>query len=253
MSRPLPVSLCLGLWSLFAACEEAPVTTCADAETPGATATCLTPTFPPAHYVAQAQLYFDSLDIDAQREVRPRYAAQVARWEWPPWLLLTGFGVDDMHEVSDSLRNLDPSTVPIRDCRAFATQPFARCYIVFEYDEGPCPIYEEFVFNDEGEITFVEAWSDLPGLRPHGPNDPWGDDADFPRLSTRIPGLGTPTGALDLYGTWMRAAADRDPEVADFAERATDWWSYWAEALRAAPPDFFAQGCGWSSADGAEP
>ena len=193
----------------------------------------------------QALLYFDTLDIEAQRDRVPDYAPQVARWEWPPWLLLTGFGQQDMLEVSDTLRAYDPSTVPRRDCRAFSQQPFARCYVVFEYEGGPCPIYEEFVFNDEGIITFIEAWSDLPGMRPHDADDPWAESPGFPRLSSRIPGLGTPSGEIDLYGEWMRRAANEDEDVADFAERATDWWTFWYDELQSSPSDFFAQGCGW--------
>ena len=64
---------------------------------------------------------------------------------------------------------LDPSTVPVRDCRAFSVQPFARCYVTFEYAEGSCPIYEEFVFNDQGEMTFIEAcraWKAVHGSLP---------------------------------------------------------------------------------------
>ena len=52
---------------------------------------------------------------------------------------------------------LDPSTVPVGDCRAFSVQPFALCYVSVEYQAGSCPIYEEFVFHDQAEMTFIEA------------------------------------------------------------------------------------------------
>ena len=65
------------------------------------------------------------------------------------------------------------------------------------------------------------------------------------RLSTRIPGLGAGSGTLELEGPWMLDAAAQDPDVADFALRASDWWKYWFEALAAAPKGFFDQGCGW--------
>ena len=65
----------------------------------------------------------------------------------------------DLLGTTEAAVALDPSTVPTRDCRAFSVQPFARCYVTFEYKDGPCPIYEEFVFNDQGEMTFIEAWS----------------------------------------------------------------------------------------------
>lgn len=218
---------------------------CLNPGTEGATASCLTPTQTPEYYDDQALRYFDTLDVDADRDRTPTYSELVARWEWPPWLLLTAYGRDDMVQTADTLRVVDPSTVPERDCRFFETQPFARCYVSFEYEEGPCPIYEEFTFNDQGETTFIEAWSDLPELLPNAPDDPWGERADFPRLSTRVPGLGNETGRIDLDSEWMRQAAEDDPDVADFALRASDWWAYWLEELNEVPDDFFAVGCGW--------
>ncbi|MGB1699144.1 MAG: hypothetical protein ACPHRO_04255, partial [Nannocystaceae bacterium] len=97
---------------------------CEYAGTEGATAACLTPTKSPEYYVAQAEYYFDTLDTTAPEENVPDYHAQVARWEWPPWLLLTGYGVDAMVEGNALLKMIDPSTVPNRDCRFFDTQPF---------------------------------------------------------------------------------------------------------------------------------
>lgn len=238
-------TFCLLLCATALACTPERTQTCTNEGTPGATSECSEAELSDAHYVEQALLYFDTLDVEAQRELDPLYASQVARWEWPPWLLLTGFGDRDMLDVSDTLRMYDPSTVPQRDCRAFPQQPFARCYVVFEYESGSCPIYEEFVFNDEGQITFIEAWSDIEGLRPHRADDPWGESPGFPRLSSRIPGLGTPSGDIDIYGEWMQRAADDDEDVASFAERATDWWTFWYEELQASPADFFATGCGW--------
>jgi len=162
--------------------------------------------------------------------------------------LLTGLGKQDMIDTAEVLKVGDPSTVPERDCRYFPEQPFARCYVVFEYEGGACPIYEEFVFNDAGEMTFIEAWSDLPGLRPQvGDTDPFGERGTFYRLSTRIPGLGTPDGRFDLESEYMVSASSEDEYVADFALRATNWWNFWFELLNSSPPDFFAQGCGWSS------
>ncbi|HJL46832.1 MAG TPA: hypothetical protein RMG45_13375 [Polyangiaceae bacterium LLY-WYZ-15_(1-7)] len=244
MRRVAPISLLLAAF----ACGEAEPgpNACRDEGTEGATAACLEPTLPPEHYVEQALLYFDTLDVDAPIENVPDYHPLVARWEWPPWLLLTGFGAEDMIDTGLSLRELDPSTVPERDCRFFETQPFARCYVVFEYEEGPCPIYEEFTFDAEGRVNFIEAWSDLPGLLPQDrAADPWGEAPGFPRLANRIPGLGNASGSVELEGEAMRRAGRRDPEVADFAERAMDWERAWARELIAADPDFFEQGCGW--------
>jgi len=219
---------------------------CISPDTEGATSTCLRPTQTAKYYAEQASKYFDTLDINADPESVPNYSELVARWEWPPWLLLTGVGRDDMIATAKALKNADPSTVPQRDCRFFETQPFARCTIVFEYEEGLCPIYEEFVFNDAGEMTFIEAWSDLPGLRPQtDENDPWGENRSIQRLSTRIPGLGNAEGRFDLDSTWMADAAANDPDVADFATRTVDWWDHWFKEIAHAPKDFFAQGCGW--------
>jgi hypothetical protein len=219
---------------------------CLNPGTPGATATCLQPTMTPEYYVEQANKYFDTLDLNAEPGSMPYYSEQVVRWEWPPWLLLTGLGKQDMIDTAEVLKVGDPSTVPERDCRFFETQPFARCYVVFEYEGGPCPIYEEFVFNDAGEMTFIEAWSDLPGLRPQqGEDDRFGERGTFYRLSTRVPGLGTPEGSFDLESEYMLEASAKDEHVADFALRATNWWSYWFDLLNSSPEDFFAQGCGW--------
>ena len=43
-------------------------------------------------------------------------------------------GLPHLGPAADVLRSLDPSTVPFRDCRGFETQPFARCYVIFEYE-----------------------------------------------------------------------------------------------------------------------
>lgn len=219
---------------------------CQHEQTEGATSPCLSPSFPADHYVQQANKYFDTLDTSADPASIPDYSGQVARWEWPPWLLLTALGRDDMISTAAIIRQGDPSTVPVRDCRFFDKQPFARCTVTFEYEEGSCPIYEEFTFNDAGEMTFIEAWSDQPGLAPQQhKGDFWGEEGNIARLSTRVPGLGTPTGAFDLHSRYMKDAAALDPDLADFATRASDWWGYWFEALAEAPQGFFSIGCGW--------
>lgn len=238
----------------LSACDEpstssTPTTTCVGADTDAATAGCLRPTMPPEHYVTQALLYFDTLDTSADPTRVPTYSPWVARWEWPPWLLLTGWGREVMVNTATALRQIDPSTVPQRDCRFFPEQPFARCYVVFEYAGGSCPIYEEFVFNDAGEMTFIEAWSDVDGLRPTSADDRFGESPDFPRLSTRVPGLGRADGLVDPESAALIAAAESDPDLASFRARALDFWGTWGAEYRAAPPDFFARGCGW----GAEP
>ena len=214
---------------------------------PDALATALTPQQAPEHYIDQAEKYFDTLDTSADPSSVPTYSTLVARWELPPWLWLTGYGLENMITTTNLAVSIDPSTVPTRDCRAFAVQPFARCYVSFEYEEGSCPIYEEFVFNDQGEMTFIEAWSDQPGFLPMAdPNDRWAQGPDVHRLSTKLPGLGNETGLIDLDSEGMQQAAANDEEIADLVRRAKDFWPSWSQANEDAGPDYFARGCGWT-------
>lgn len=213
----------------------------------GALSRCLSPAQADEAYIDQGQRYFDTLDANADPESEPTYAELVARWEWPPWLLLTGYGADLTLAVDAAVLAAFPgTTVPIRDCRAFEVQPFGRCRVSIDYEGQPCPIYEEFTFNDAGEVTFVEAWSDQPALLPmDGEADPWAEGDDVVRLSTRIPGLGTASGRIDPLGDEMARAGESDADVADFAARTQDFWGYWSEAYEAAGDDMFARGCGW--------
>jgi hypothetical protein len=211
----------------------------------GAPSACLKPHQTPDYYVAQSKQYFDTLDSSLTSPAEPAYSSLVARWEWPPWLKLTGYGSDVMVETDAALTKGTPSTVPIKNCQAFTTQPFGRCHVSFQYAGGPCPIYEEFTFNDAGEMTFIEAWSDLPGLRPFADGDTWAEASTVQRLSTKIPGLGNAQGLIDLNSSWMQDAAKRDPQIADFVSRAQDFWTAWTDELEAAGPDLYQRGCGW--------
>lgn len=212
-----------------------------------ALSTALRPRQTPAYYIAQAELYFDTLDTRADPAIVPNYSARVARWEWPPWYLLTGYERMQMITGTRLALSVEPSTVPTRDCRAFAVQPFARCRVSFSYERGLCPIFEEFTFNDQGEMTFIEAWSDQPGMRPtEDPADPWAEAPTVHRLSTRVPGLGSANGLIVPTAEWMTAAAARDPELADFVRRTRDFYRSWAQAYGAAGPTAFPRGCGWT-------
>ncbi len=211
-----------------------------------ALSTVLRPRQTPAYYIAQAELYFDTLDTRADPAIVPNYSDRVARWEWPPWYLLTGYERMQMITGTRLALSFEPSTVPVRDCRAFAVQPFARCRVSFSYERGLCPIFEEFTFNDQGEMTFIEAWSDQPGMRPtEDPADPWAEAPTVRRLSTRVPGLGSANGLIVPTAEWMTAAAARDPELADFVRRTQDFYRTWAQAYGAAGPTAFPRGCGW--------
>ncbi len=221
--------------------------TCA---TDGALAGCLTPKQLPAYYADQGNKYFDALDRSAPAASVPTYADLVARWEWPPWLKLTGFAREQMVATDKIVKSQAPAVVSHRDCRAFAVQPFARCRVSFDYDNQgggkPCPIYEEFTFNDLGEITFIEAWSDAAAWLPTADKaDAWAEGSGVHRMSSKIPGLGTATGRIDLESAAMTAAASADPEIADFVTRAKDFWTYWMAENDKAGTGYFALGCGW--------
>lgn len=220
-------------------------------DTPSAYASCVKPDKSDEYYVEQANKYFDTLDGDAPVDSVPDYSEDVARWEWYPWLKLTGIG-KTMMIGSDIMvtRFATPSTVPVRDCRFFETQPFARCKVQIQYEGGLCPIYEEFAFDAQGKMTFIEAWTDLPKWHPGQiTTDPWAEAADIRRLSTKVPGLGYADAALDLSSPTMLAAAANDPDIADFARRAQNFWTTWAEEFSEEASldssDVYGYGCGW--------
>ena len=51
----------------------------------------LSPKFSLTYYADQSNKYFDTLDTYADRSSKPKYSSHVIRWEWYPWLYLTGF------------------------------------------------------------------------------------------------------------------------------------------------------------------
>lgn len=152
--------------------------------------------------------------------IHPRYHPEVIRFEHPPWLLTTGFGASTMKHVDEALRFYETDYETI-DCRFFEKQPFARCHVVFLYghddpdtpedERRTCPIYEEFTFDQQGNIVFIEAWTDYPGYLPMDPADHWAEEDGVYRMSTKIPGLGGSTGSLEFASpTMQRAAAEFD-------------------------------------------
>jgi hypothetical protein len=213
-----------------------------DCDEESALAQCLEPTQTDSYYVDQGEKYFFTMESTVSPLVVPNYSEQVVRWEWEPWLLLTGFGEANMI-WTDILLKLYPTKYEMMDCRAFETQPFVRCHVVFDYSGHFCPIYEEFTFNDQGEITFIEAWTDHDGLLPvNDSSDYWAEGESVRRLSTKLPGLGNTTGAINLYADWMEEAAIRDADVADFLERARKpYRAYFTELYNHS--DDVRQGC----------
>jgi len=247
-------SLCaasLILVALSNACAEPdPCVTTAEVDRPSF---CVQPQHSEQYYIEQSMLYFNTMDTAEDRDLGPNYSEWVARWEWPPWLKLTAFGREHL-VAGDLLLRRFPSTIPERDCRAFDTNPFGRCRVTFYYEAHGglgCPIYEEFTFNEAGEMTFIEAWSDLDGKRPMDPEkDPWAEHGEIHRMSTKLPGLGNSDGAIDLDSPAMAAAENADPEVHDFVERALNYYDRWLAELEASGGDaMWATGCGWDDAD----
>lgn len=215
----------------------------------GAMSVCTPKTMSDDHYIAQSLSYFDTMDSSADMEAGPAYGETVARWEWPPWLKLTGFGRENIMKA-DTLLRAYPSIIPERTCKAFDANPFGRCRVVFYYEahEGrACPIYEEFSFNEAGEMSFIEAWSDQPDMLPMDEAvDPWAEGTEVTRLSTRLPGLGTPSGTIDLDSEAMAEAEAVDVDVADLGARARDWATTWFAELEASGGDeMWEVGCGW--------
>jgi len=188
----------------------------------------LQPVFTHEYYAGQGIKYFQTMQSDVSVKVQPNYSDLVIRWEWPPWLLLTGFRKNGLI-VTDIGLKLNPTAYDLLDCRYFDTQPFCRCHVVFNYGGTPCPIYEEFTFNNQGEITFIEAWSDYESLLPmkNGDDGKW-DESEYwgmkevNRISTKIPGLGNETGRIDPRSACFKDAAASDKDIADLLMRLGD-------------------------------
>ena len=193
----------------------------------GALSRNLRPRFSPSYYAAESDKYFDTLESRSDPRSRPEYAPRVIRWVWHPWLLLTGYKKSMMR--LDWLLTLYPTQVIDRVCEGFSVQPFGRCHVTFVYRgkiDQPVHIYEEFTFNDEGQMTFIEAWTDVWS------RDEWGESPLFHRLSTRVPGLGRSDGRVDPGSQEFLAAAAADPELYDLLRRLRHPVYFWLKELR---------------------
>lgn len=191
--------------------------------------TVLTPKFEEAYYIDQANQYFDTLDTSVEKG-NPKYSDKVARWEWPPWLILTGFGQLQIQVIDGAIRESGKCICVDRQHKFFPQNPFVRSVVTFYYGEedianktNPLRIFEEFTFNDAGEITFVEAWWDrdykdlLPALDDKG----WPLDQNaVKRLSTQLPGLGNSDGKIHLMSDEFIEAANKTQIIASFRARA---------------------------------
>jgi hypothetical protein len=81
----------------------------------------------PQYYLEQAYAYFDSIDFFVFKGVAPRYAKDVIRWEWHPWLLLTGYGARSMK--LDVLQKLYPTRITNQNCTVHDVAPQVRCSV----------------------------------------------------------------------------------------------------------------------------
>ncbi len=178
----------------------------------------LSPVKPPAYYIEQGVKYFRTMESSVPCKVRPAYSDKVIRWEWHPWLLLTGYGRSSLVN-SDVMLKLYSTKYDTIDCKAFDKEPFCRCHVIFNYSGKRVPIYEEFTFNNAGQITFIEAWSDYPSLIPMNIKDYWAEGSEVKRLSTRVPGLGNAAGRINIKACWMVNAAKTDTDLADMIYR----------------------------------
>lgn len=185
----------------------------------------LKPKFDAKYYIEQGLRYFDTLDSYVSNVAKPKYSENVIRWEWHPWLKLTGYKRWMM--PIDVIPTLYPTKVTNRECRFFEVQPFCRCRVWFEYLglKTPVKIYEEFTFNDFGEMTFIEAWTDVGGA------DPWGEKGSIKRLSTRVPGLGTPQGLVKESDRQLKQLATKDRDLKDLLQRLESPIIYWFKEL----------------------
>lgn len=209
--------------------------------TEGAKAECLTPKFPPEYYIDQSVKYFLTMDSATSIFVQPNYSDEVIRWEWAPWLILTGYTRFNLI-WTDILLKLHPTKYDFIDCRFFETQPFGRCRVMFDYSGEKCPIYEEFTFNDKGEMTFIEAWSDYPSLLPMlDPTDEWAERENT-RLANRVPGLGNEKGLIAKNGESFVQASKIDSDVFDLRRRLNIPYKAYFEEL-ASNYDAVAKGC----------
>jgi hypothetical protein len=132
------------------------------------------------YYIHQAYLYFDFLDT-SKPFIPLNYADKCVRYEWSPWGSplsgVTGLG-KLMHFFDKIYRFIYPCVIKNRTFQTYDINPFVRSTVTFHEMNAPYKtydIYEEFSFNEKGEIIFIEAWTPRTN---HEYND---------RLSTKIP------------------------------------------------------------------
>lgn len=212
-----------------------------DCNNDNALSDCIQANKSPDYYIEQSVLYFMTMESSVSPSVQPNYAEHVIRWEWPPWLLLTGYGSWNLI-WTDTLLKLWPTSYQKIDCRFFNKQPFGRCHVVFNYSGHLCPIYEEFTFNSEGDITFIEAWTDHEDMNPTSPSDPWAEHPDVHRLSSKVPGLGSPVFKQGIAPGHKALEKTEDEDLISLGKRIRSPYYYYFKALFSEDTDI-VNGC----------
>lgn len=183
----------------------------------GATLYVMSPAMPapktaltPEYFQNEAYAYFDSIDFFVFGRPAPHYASSVVRWEWHPWLQLTGYGRWSLK--FDVLQKLYPTRIRNRNCSVHANAPQVRCHVTFGYigQSKTAAIYEEFTFNEVGEISFIEAWSDTSDITAQAE-----------------------AGTLKRMSVLAQQSDSQDPDVLDMRTRMQHPLYYWfIEAAR---------------------
>ena len=86
---------------------------------------------------------------------------------------------------------------------------------------------------------------DLDGLRPQALDDPWAEADGIQRLSSRIPGLGTTTGWIDLDSEPMTAAAAADVMLPILWLVRRTGIQLGSRNIKMLGDDLWERGCGW--------
>ena len=194
-------------------------------ETPKLYSNSVVPNKDESYYINQANTYFSFLETTSKDHIEPNYSPSLIRWEWEPWLILTGLN-DERTLIIDSLiRETGKCECLDRELVFYNTNPFVRCRVTFYYGENKTPIkiYEEFTFDGSGNISFIEAWYDVEDNKlqiPEREFDGWPKFCSVKRLSNLIPGYNKTDFILVLESSEMISQAELYDDVKNFKSRA---------------------------------
>lgn len=209
------------------------------------------------YYIEQAHLYFDLIAGTKDRSLTQLfYSNWLIRYEWEPWLMLTAQnnGVDTAKLIDSLEPEAIPCEVPMeqRYVRFYTTNPFVRMMIRIYWPDRTSDIvtwiYEEFSFDRNNDICFIEAWSYPESTLSRGggkgyvienQNDPllpsdkaipsdltdeesnfcWPDQDRIYRMATHVPGLGDadckPKILKEGQDSFLESLTELNPEIED--------------------------------------